>query len=139
MSTIQDQMQLFHALEVALRRVAEEKSPMTIRDLHDIPAVKQVSRGELQVRDKVKTLLDKGLLTKVTVAESQAGDKRGRIGFYWRDPEKTSDLVKVRNGKKHETVPVPVPTDKNIELVINGMTIVVGKNPETGRLRIVIE
>lgn len=138
MAAIQQQMALFHHLENELRKAAEAKAPLTVKDLWERPDIKAVAKNEMQVRDKVKTLLENRLLTKVTVAESQGGDRRSRIGYYWRDMEKTSEEVKVRkppaNGKDHVQEAV-----NDVELVINGVMIVVGKNPETGRIRIVIE
>jgi len=140
MAAIQQQMALFHHLENELRKAAQDKTPLTVRDLWERPEVNAVAKTETQVRDKVKTLLENHLLTKVTVAESQGGDKRGRIGYYWRDLQKTSDDLNIRKMQsRQEPKHAPMIVNKDVELVVNGITVVVGKNPETGRLRIVIE
>lgn len=140
MSTIQQNLSLYHQLEVVLRKAAAEKRPMTVRDIYEVPDVKAVARNELQVRDKIKTLMDNNFLTKVTVAESQGGDKRGKIGYYWKDEEKTIEkdfkTPRANVSRVEEEPQAPV---KDIELVFNDVTIIIGKNPETGRIRIVIE
>lgn len=131
---------LFHQLELVLRQAAKDQIPLTVRDIYDTPAIKGVAKGELQVRDKIKTLHEHNLLVKVTVAESKAGDKRARIGYMWRDETKTVESLG-RHGRTAKVTPPhekPI-TAKDIELVVGGVTIVVGRNEETGRLRIVIE
>lgn len=147
MSTIQQNLSLYHQLETALRKAAVEKRPMTVRDIYEVPDVKAVARNELQVRDKIKTLMDNNFLTKVTVAESQGGDKRGKIGYYWKDEEKTIEKdFKTPRANVHRVEEEAQVRDierqaqsKDIELVFNDVTIIIGKNPETGRIRIVIE
>lgn len=140
MSTIQQNLSLYHQLEVVLRKAAVEKRPMTVRDIYEVPDVKAVARNELQVRDKIKTLMDNNFLTKVTVAESQGGDKRGKIGYYWKDEEKTMEKdFKTPRANVHRAEEETQAQSKDIELVFNDVTIIIGKNPETGRIRIVIE
>ena len=140
MTTIQQNLSLYHQLELVLRRAAVEKRPMTVRDIYEVPDVKAVSRNELQVRDKIKTLMDNNFLTKVTVAESQGGDKRGKIGYYWKDEEKTIEKdFKTPRANVQRVEEEPQAPNKDIELVFNDVTIIIGKNPETGRIRIVIE
>ena len=140
MSTIQQNLSLYHQLEVVLRKAATEKRPMTVRDIYEVPNVKAVARNELQVRDKIKTLMDNNFLTKVTVAESQGGDKRGKIGYYWKDEEKTIEKdFKTPRANVQRVEEEPQAPNKDIELVFNDVTIIIGKNPETGRIRIVIE
>jgi hypothetical protein len=140
-------------MEEVLKEAARTQSPATIRDVWENPAVKEVAKNEIQIRDKLRTLHENNLIVKVTVPSSQTGDKKYRVGFYWRDMDKTSmDLASLRPRtpapayippaqEVDATQPVkhPVKVSREIELVVDGLTVIVGKNQQTGRLRIVIE
>lgn len=137
--SINRQMALYSAIEMVLREAAKTKHAMTVHDVFEAPAVQALAKNELQVRDKIKNLHEHSLLTKVTVPSSEAGDKRNRIGYYWRDENKTANDMQGRN-RQVGVVDMPKSiAGKGIEMVMSGVTIVIGINEQTGRLRIVID
>jgi hypothetical protein len=159
MSTIQQQMQVYHALEVVLRTAADTQQPLTLRDIWEVASIKDVARKETQIRDKLKVLLAHKLVTKVTVAQSASGSKMSRIGYMWANLDKSADdELNYRNSatgamarKKPEPPPVPsqdveiefngmvVYAGRNVEMFISDVKCVVDKNPLTGMVRIHIE
>jgi hypothetical protein len=138
--SINKQMELYHKIEQVLREAAKTKHAMTIRDIFEVPAIREVAKNELQVRDKVRNLHEHQLLTRVTVPmDAAAGDKRNKVGYYWRHENKTADDMHSKP-KQQGVVDMPgAVAGKGIEFVMSGITVVIGINEATGRLRIVID
>lgn len=134
MTTIQQNLNLFSLLEQALKKASEEKQPVAVADLWANPDIQSAAGSVEQVRSKVKNLCDSGKAVQVPIAQSQAGDRKVRQGFMW----KTDETAMMRRDADKKPNPVVFPT-KDIELAINGTLIVIGKNPETGRIRITID
>lgn len=163
MSTIQTQMQLYHAIEMALRNATESKHPMTLQDLYDRADVAAAAKSKHQVRDKITALLQHKLITKVTVAEGMTGSKRERVGYLWAQMDKhAEDEINMRavasgmSAGSHNRAAKPSPEvpSENVEVEINGMVVyagkgvemyiqnvkcVVDKNPASGLVRIKIQ
>jgi hypothetical protein len=98
MSTIQEQMKMYHALEVSLRNAADTKQPMTLGDLWDVAAIKETAPKMTHVRDKLKVLLKHKLVAKLPVAESLSGNRMSRVGYMWAQPDKTvEEEIKFRH------------------------------------------
>lgn len=144
MSAIQQNLSLFHHLENVLRQAKARNAPMSTRDIWEVPLIKQIAKNEQQVRDKLKTLADNGLLTTHTIAMSQGGDRRAKIGYTWRDEAKTADVVQIRKPPQPqadrpsssqpmavETPPLPV----GIDVKVKGNQIVISLQ----HIRITIE
>lgn len=168
MSTIQEQMRMYHVVEQVLRQAASENHPVSLRDIYERTEVKEIFPKEYAVRDKVNVMLNHGLVTKVTIAQSASGDKRSRVGYVWAVADSTAaeriDFAHAARGSgriKHpkegntgiQHVPKPVPT-QNVEVEVNGLTVYAGKgvqmfvqgvsmtvdkNPLTGLIRIVLK
>lgn len=168
MSTIQEQMKMYHVVEQVLRQAAIENHPMALRDIYERAEVKSIFPKEYAVRDKVNVLLNHGLVTKVTIAQSASGDKRSRVGYMWAVMESTAqeriDFAHVASGSgrtKHPKrenigirhVPRETPT-QSVEVEVNGLTVYAGKgvqmfvqgvnltvdkNPVSGLVRIVVK
>lgn len=161
MSTIQNQMQLYHAIETALRDAAEHNHPMTLQDVYDRADVAAAARNKAQVRDKIAVLVNHKLVTKVSVAQGQSGNKMERVAYLWAQMDKhVEDELNSRAvnagvvggiAKHHKAPPEP---SENVEVEINGMVVyagkgvemyiqnvmcVVDKNPASGLVRIKIK
>lgn len=160
MSTnLQREILFYHVIEAILRRKASEAHPMSVRELAETPEIVELKPPEYKVRDKLKHLFNKGLVSRVTIGK--VGSGKDRIAYFWRDNEKTAheftdhkrpqgrpigslNIPKEVTPKEVTPKEVWEPAEKlkvgrDIELEINGMTIVVGRNPVTNRIRIIIE
>lgn len=89
MSTIQQQMQMYHALETVLRGAADAKQPLTLGDIWEVASIREAAPKQTHVRDKIKVLLYHKLVTKVSVAASQSGNKMSRVGYMWANDAKS--------------------------------------------------
>ena len=89
MSTIQQQMKMYHTLETVLRGAAEAKQPLTLGDMWDMADVKESAPKITHVRDKLKVLIHHKLVSKVPVAQSLSGNRMSRVGYMWTQPDKT--------------------------------------------------
>lgn len=138
MSTIQTQMHLYHAIETALRDGTERKHPLTLQDLYDRADVAASSKSKAQVRDKLTALMQHKLITKVTIAEGQSGNKRERVGYLWAQMDKhVEDEINVRavasgasSGSHSRVAKEPEKPSENVEVELNGMTVYAGKGVE---------
>lgn len=147
MATIQQNLALYNQMEIVLRKAKLENAPLTVRDVFEAADVQRIAMNEFQVRDRLKVLVEKNLVSKVDVPASQAGDKRGKFGYMWKEDSKSiTDLSSLSLSSKQATVTHisamtsrKVVENKDIELVYNGVVIIIGKNPITNRLKITIE
>lgn len=163
MSTIQEQMLMYHAIEDVLRVAATQQHPLALRDIWEKAEVRGAISKETMVRDKINVLVKRGLVTKVTIAQGESGDKRSRVGYMWADMDRHADdeldykhAAAGAQGayKRHLAVPhVNEPTDdveievngmivyagKGVELHINNVVCVVDKNPDSNRVRLYIK
>jgi hypothetical protein len=117
--TISHHMLVYNKIEEVLREASAARNPTTVRDIFESPAVQAVAKNEAEVRNKVNNLEQAALLTKSTVAESQTGEKRARIGYLWRQANRTVEDMK-RNGKP-PAKPQPPHAEKGITLVVYGV------------------
>lgn len=144
------------AVEKWLRKAVEHDLPISINGLMGIEDVKDTVRDHQQIRDIINTFLTKRMITKHELSEEQrTGDKRDRIGYKWNpefkgEPYRPSNRVLQTKAKKPSatttikpTPPTPVKAvheaPKAVELVFQGVTIVVSRNEATGNTRLVIE
>lgn len=137
MSTIQSQMQLYHAIEMALRDATEHSHPMTLQDVFDRADVAAAAKNKAQVRDKLAVLVNHKLVTKVSVAQGQSGNKMERVAYLWAQMDKhVEDELNARavnagvagGTAKHNKQPEE--PSENVEVEINGMVVYAGKNVE---------
>jgi hypothetical protein len=146
MSTIQEQMLMYHTIESILKEAAQAQQPVTLRDVWEKPEIRQLFKKEHQVRDKIGVLVSHKLVTKVTVAQSQSGDRRHKVAYMWADLDRTADAelnyrqaasgassrVTAPAGRAIEArKPVPAPTPSlDVEVEVNGLTVFAGRNVE---------
>lgn len=127
----------------------------TIEELRNLPEIKAAEKSTWQVADIVRTLYRKGHLIqgnrdKTTLCYSWDTDsppfifKSKQRKQATKAPSKPT-IIKPNspNGPISPISPInqtafQIPT-KEIELVFDGTIVVIGKNPETGRIRITIE
>lgn len=137
-------MLLLHKIEVILRQAKQRNQPVSSHDIWQSPDISESAPKEYHVRDRVRAMVAKGLVVKVPIAESQSGNKRSSVGYMWANLEKSIDSEGLRSTRKGTDVPIEpvqpvVSLDRDVELVVSGVTVVVGRNPATGRIRITIE
>lgn len=138
-------IRLYSAVELTLRHATTQNAPQTMAELKTSPRLTEVATNPSQIASAIETLVRQGY------AHSE-GERVNRR-YKWADMNKTYTPTK-RQIKAAETqahkpvdprkegvmVQAMSPTiHREVELVISGVTIVVGKNPETGRPRINIE
>lgn len=161
MPTIQDQMALYSSIENVLRSHTEQQQPMSLAEVHE--SVK-TDHGctQNQVKDKLVSLMNHKLVTKVTIAQDQSGNKRSRIGYLWAQMDRhAEDEISARNvasgsrgAKQKYAEKAPVEPSESVEVEVNGLMVyagrgvqmfvqnvrmVVDKNPDTGLVRIKLE
>lgn len=142
-------------VEKWLRKAKEHDLPISINGLMGMEEVSKIVNGPQQVRDIISTFHAKKMVTKHELTEEQrTGDKRDRIGYMWNrefkgeayrpavkpnkkpsKPTTTKPSVSVAHSPEKAKQAAP----KAVELVFQGVTLVVSRNPENGNTRIVIE
>lgn len=140
---------LHAAIESNLRRAMAEGRYITLKELYAIPDVTREATGITQVRDALRTYQRQEVLEQTDVnPKENNGDavawrwKEGATFVLGRKPR--SDVAQPR--QRVDTSPGPVavtkyaaPDPNAVELVLNGIEIIAGVNPATGRIRIQIE
>lgn len=136
---------LYAAIEAVLRDAQVENKPLTMADLKATPSILKVAKSPAQIRDAVENLVRNGNATS-------EGERIHRK-YQWlegADPYTPSkrqiEAAKVAPGRvvnpmkdnvvTHAAAPA---VSQEVELVVAGVTIIVSKNPATGRPRITIE
>lgn len=136
---------LYAKLEEALRQAMGAGSHVTIPELYAKPDVHRVATKRQQVQDCVRHLRESGCLIETEISDKAQAKRRGsRLAFAWKDGE--NFILKGRFKEQRELKkPSPVistkfakPNQNEVELVLNGIEIIAGVNPETGRIRIII-
>lgn len=142
-------------VEKWLRKAREHELPISINGLMGMEEVRKVVNGPQQARDIISTFLNKKMVTKHELTEEQrTGDKRDRIGYMWnrefkgeayrpsvkpnKKPSKPTTTKPSTDAPKASEKTAKTPP-KAVELVFQGVTLVVSRNPENGNTRIVIE
>ncbi len=137
---------MYQLIEEHTRRM-----PMSVIELNRQGDISAIRKNAWQVRDLLKTLKDRGHIIK-TGAHKDAKyewDKTSKpFIMRTKNMHKVPSLPVVHKAEKEWTQGVHdiasirkqvITPAKDIELVVGGTMIVVGRNPSTGRLRIVIE
>jgi len=134
---------MYHLVEKHLKLAAENNEPITPYWLRQKDEIKDNEASPYEVTNIIRAFIDKNMVKWIGVGHERA---------YWWNPE-VKGLMFTESGRFIKPVldnkipEEPVEESrvqqsvnaKDIELVINGTTIIVGKNPETGRVRITIE
>ena len=141
--------QMYNLLESILRSADANNRPLTITELNNFPAVLALRKSQWQVRDLVtKTLLKRGHVTEIT---NQQGDKV----YAWDKTSEPFNLA-IKQTRKASTKPSaatitkpePAPNAiiqqmgkiaQEVEIAMGGFSVVIGRNPLTGRVRITID
>jgi hypothetical protein len=151
-------------IETWLKKANELNLPISINGLWGLDEVKAVVRDQQQVRDTVMAYVNKDMALKEDLPmEMRTGDKRDRVGFRWNpdfkgEPYRPSARViasqQKRAGKGTTTknttpkvVPVSIRSDKAVltespkavELIFQGMLLIVSRNPDNGNMRLMID
>jgi hypothetical protein len=127
---------VYKIVEERLRRATNDNAPISMAQLLEKPDLQDAMKNADQVRHTVKTMTDKGFVIKIGTFVNAKYKWNPNAGPFTletktaRLAQKTPSEVKIT--KKE-------PTPREIELVIDDVTIVVGKNPATGRIRVIIE
>jgi hypothetical protein len=146
MSTIQDQFLVYHRLESILRDAALNQQPVSVQDLWENPGIRERVNKLHNIRDKIKVLSDHRLITKVSVPQSQGGDRRVRVAYMWADTDKHADdelrkplpredkaSTQVRSVQSTPAKPPssqPSRSTLDVEIEVNGLRVFAGTNVE---------
>jgi hypothetical protein len=143
-NSVQNTLRMYNLIEARLRWQASQPHGITVAELRQVTDIKNAERNAWQVRDCVKRLQARGYVT----AEGVDKDRR----YKWNldaGPFVITDHMRRASQQQPSAVKdvlrdnvlntVAQDVSKEVELVVAGVTIVIGKNPATGRPRIVIE
>jgi len=150
---------LYKAIEERLRWAAAAKTPFTITELEQTESIKSIAKSPWQVRGLVLTLAGKNFIKNV----GRRTGKGSPIEYEWNLKAEPFILGK-RIQKAIVTTPSSVVCTKtdiekpaamaekviqqpvvetkpahDIEVAFGNTLIIIGKNPETGRIRVTIE
>lgn len=146
MGTIQSSIALYNVIETLLRQALQENLPRTFREISENQDVLRVASKPQQIRDVVSTFRKKGYIIKKPMREFSDKYTPNEFGWVWNpDAESVVNTPPAHKANTKPSKPVIVKPDigneneKEIELVFGTTTIIVGKNPLTGRIRITID
>lgn len=150
MEALKNTALLYAELEKALRQCVATASRATISELYARTDIKRVAKNVQQIKDCIYTLQKHRCVVPFPIIDKEESKKRGgRIDYVWREGNKFvlgAPLAKKQPAAKRVRQPSPVVITKpakqsinEIELVLDGVEIIAGVNPLTGRVRIVIE
>lgn len=151
---------LFNVVEAQLRRAAADNKYIGLHDLYKIPEVRAAAKNRGQVKNVLKNFREHGHLISTGTSRwttyiwnvdsppfvlsvkmhQQAAREPSEVKVHATDAAK--QLEKAWAGEDvdgNQPVRMVPGTSEEIELVLNGRLIVVGTNPATNRLRIIIE
>jgi hypothetical protein len=97
-------------------------------------AVSEIAEGTVTDRGRTSHML-KRMAVDGLIRQTGGGERGSKMTF-GLEPGPTSAAVKKSSGKVAKPKVTKV---KDIELVVSGVEIVIGRNPLTGRLRITLE
>lgn len=136
--------QMYNLIEAALR-----KEELSAADLSNKPEIKALAKSAWQARDIVKTLVKKGHVTKE--GEGKDATYKWNLGSKpfvlpaatrkqaMRAPS-SPNVVSNATSAPVPAKPLPASvTPKEIEVVLDGTLIIIGRNPQNNRIRITIE
>jgi hypothetical protein len=141
-------------VEKMLRKAKDHDLPISINGLLKLEEISSIINGPQQLRDIITTFQNKNMVTKHELTDEQrAGNTKDRIGYMWnRDFKGEPYRPTVRPNKKPSKATVTVPEKvinkpakltpehpKAVELVFQGVTLTISRNPDTGNTRLVIE
>jgi hypothetical protein len=141
---------LYQLIEAHLRRAATSNMPMTFDELHAQGDINACAKNEAQIKDCVRSLALKGFI--ITAKRPTNGTPKNEMmwnlkaePFIWgeRKRRKMKEQPSKSVGVAIPILPMSKPrTIKpvgDIELLFGDTLIVIGRNVETGRMRIVLE
>jgi hypothetical protein len=141
MATLPQVAKTYAKVEEIMRRASAENTPITFNTLWASPDLQNTATNKQQARDCLSYLFKRGCLASFPVPAKENGGQR--VAYLWKEGEKFSIATKkvTPNVKpsKVETTKFATSNPNEVELVINGMEMVAGINPLTGRFRITIE
>ena len=149
---------MYSTLEAVLRKAVLNNKPLSLLEIRNAKEVKHIEKNAWEVRDRLKALTKKGFVNCIdtpgqtlkwtwntnAVPLTQAQMNRNMPSKRYVQPSE------VKVVKPEVDVPIKIQTDAKfkadvdellpeLELVIQGLTLTISKNPLTGRPRIVIE
>lgn len=135
MQALKDYAKLVAQVEQALKRAAPEG--ITLNQLVALPSVAEHATGKQQIRD----LVDNMRKHQCVDAQRTGSGPKAPLAFKWVDGMLYQPVAAKRN--KPTKAPSPVqatkyaaPNPNEVELCLNGIEIVIGVNPATGRVRL---
>jgi len=141
MSQIRQNVALYNRIELLLKKASREGHPLPISEI--VKLVGDVALSGKQVQNVVMQLYGKGLLHR---SDYKVPGTRERYRYAW-DPVMMEEGYAAKpqtptpaatKSAPTKQVMVAKPADE-IEIQFGGVSIVVGKNPMTGRIKVVIE
>lgn len=140
MSQIRQNVALYNRVELLLKKAARDGHPLPVSEI--VGLVGDVATSAKQVVNVVQQLYAKGLLHR---SDYKVPGTRERYRYAW-DPvmisegyaSKAQTPTPASKSTPAKQVMVAKPADE-IEIQFGAVSIVVGKNPMTGRIKIVIE
>lgn len=140
---------MYNLLEAHLRRAAGTNTPINVPTLNKQGDIAALTKSPWQVRDLLKSLDRRGYVIHKGngfVWDISAGpfviSNRSLQRSRTEPSEPTVHRIKAPKptlNKMPELTPRRVAVAKEIELVLGGTLVVIGRNDVTGRLRIIIE
>ena len=139
-----DYAALVQAIETALKDAHANGQFLAFKEVFDIPSVAEHATGLQQVKDVIATMREKGCtISRAVDAKEHQG---GRVGYAWKadavftitSPGKPRKTPQKAAKQAAEASPAPASAPNEVELCINGINLVAGINPATGRIRITI-
>lgn len=140
MSQIRQNVALYNRVELLLKKAAREGHALPASEITKL--VGDVAKDGKQVLNVIQILYNKGLLLRT---DYKVPGTRERYRYAW-DPvmmeegyaAKPQTPTPASKSTPAKQVMVAKPADE-IEIQFGGVSIVVGKNPMTGRIKVVIE
>ena len=150
---------VYSTLEAILRRAAQDNKDITVKEILDDPRIKNNNIIWWRIRDALRVLENRQFVVVSAVGRSKffrwnlkaepftmdillrrtAARKPSKPTATKTEETKTEDIKATFPAVRQELLPAETATPDQLELVFSGVTVVVGRNAQTGRLRIVIE
>lgn len=138
---------MYQRIELILRDGTLQNNGITVSELNKTQAINDIKKSDHQVRDILLTLVKKGFVNKV-----RATAYSREVFYKWNEsaPPFVFGMVMARKANTKPSIVTNTKPDsaviqqvakiaQEIELQIGGVTVIVGRNPTTGRLRIIVE
>jgi hypothetical protein len=128
---------LYTKVEEVLRRAMEENKPQVMADIMKNSDIMQLNSSLSQVQNVVSQLVKKKLVNKVVMPRDH--HPRNTPGYVWIQGAEWPENKHPRKHSKVKVITPPPQEPTEVEITVQGITVVIGKNPSTGRLKITIE